>query len=413
MIRSGKICLSLLYNYLLSPSNSKNKNSDGSEELYDKKDKLKSISKVFENYGGILAKLSQLLCMDDQNNSSFSDCKPFSQEGTIEYIKKIYHENKNDLFSNIESIDFKVLNSGSIGQVHKAVYINKDTSCVKDVVIKVQYVGIVEQINSDIQVLDLVINFLYSLELSDAITNIKTKLFQELDYKNEVKNQEFVRQKWEHDSRIIIPEIVPELCVENILCMNFVNGMSFTEFSNVATVEQKKFIGQTLVEFIFENIYKNKIFYSDIHYGNFLINYEPESLLPKLCVLDFGCIHYIKDDLVENIKLLHKVILEDDKEQFLKVVKNMNIITSDISEKSFEYMYEYFKIQYEPWITKDFEFTEEKLKKSDYKNLELMKEWNLPSDMVYFNKIPYGLFHLLTKLNLKHDFTLFFEKLIL
>ena len=41
-----------------------------------------------------------------------------------------------------------------------------------------------------------------------------------------------------------------------------------------------------------------------------------------------------------------------------------------------------------------------------------MKEWNLPNDMVYFNKIPFGLFHLLTKLNLKKDFTAFFNNIL-
>ena len=41
-----------------------------------------------------------------------------------------------------------------------------------------------------------------------------------------------------------------------------------------------------------------------------------------------------------------------------------------------------------------------------------MKEWNLPSNMVYLNKIPFGLFHILTKLKLKFDFTEFFKELL-
>ena len=74
MIRSGKICLSLLYNCLSTPKHKNEDNSD--DEFLNKKNKLKTISKVFENYGGVLAKLSQLLCMDEQNDSSFSKCEP-------------------------------------------------------------------------------------------------------------------------------------------------------------------------------------------------------------------------------------------------------------------------------------------------------------------------------------------------
>ena len=96
MIRSGKICLSLLYNYILSPEietePGKYKSSDGNNELIEKNNKLHSISKVLESYGGVLSKLSQLVCIDDQNNTSFSDCKPFSQDKTTDYLIKKYNE---------------------------------------------------------------------------------------------------------------------------------------------------------------------------------------------------------------------------------------------------------------------------------------------------------------------------------
>ena len=45
----------------------------------------------------------------------------------------------------------------------------------------------------------------------------------------------------------------------------------------------------------------------------------------------------------------------------------MKIINESISEKSKIYMYEYFKLQYTPLISEDFEFTEDWIKKSDYK----------------------------------------------
>ena len=79
-------------------------------------------------------------------------------------------------------------------------------------------------------------------------------------------------------------------------------------------------------------------------------------------------------------------MLSDDEENFYIVVKELGIIKDNISEESKKYMYEYFKLQYTPLTSEEFEFTEEWLSLSVYKKTELMKEWVLPSNMIYFNK---------------------------
>jgi predicted unusual protein kinase regulating ubiquinone biosynthesis (AarF/ABC1/UbiB family) len=128
--------------------------------------------------------------------------------------------------------------------------------------------------------------------------------------------------------------------------------------------------------------------------------------------MDFGCLNFIEDDMLDNLKLIHKSILNDDVDSFYIAIENLGIINANISIESKNYAYEYFKFQYIPWTYNDFEFTEEWLQKSIYKDIDLMKEWNLPSNMVYFNKIPFGLFHILTKLKLKYDFTDFFKEIL-
>ena len=94
---------------------------------------------------------------------------------------------------------------------------------------------------------------------------------------------------------------------------------------------------------------------------------------------------------------------------FYNIVEKIGIINKDISSKSKKYIYDYFCIQYTPWTSKEFEFTEEWLDMATDKDTELMKEWILPSDMVYFNKIPYGMYHILTKLKLNGRFIELFD----
>jgi predicted unusual protein kinase regulating ubiquinone biosynthesis (AarF/ABC1/UbiB family) len=394
MLRSSSICISFLYNYLTSDSNCTDENGN----VLDKKcQKLRCLSDTLQSYGGILSKISQLLSLNDQNNSVFSDCKPFSKDKTILFFKDFVKNTDLEL----ESVDFNVHKSGSVGQIHKCEYKGQK------VIFKVQYVGLAEQTLKDIKLLDKIVSYLYHFsDMKEAMVDIKTKMYEELDYKLEANNQQLLYKLYSDNEEIKIPKIIPELCSEQILGMEYVKGKSLRDFIEDSTQEERNKIGMSIVKFIFESIYKHNIFYSDVHYGNFLITDEC-----RLCVLDFGCIHSLDNVLIENIYNLHRSLIDDDKELFYSIVKKMGIINSDISVESKNYIFNYFKLQYEPWISEEFEFTEEWLDIATDKDTELMKEWTLPQNMVFFNKIPYGSYHIFTKLKLKGKFKEVFEKI--
>ena len=376
MLRSGSICMSFLYNYLVSEATINNEEKGG-DILCKKATKLKCLVDTFQSYGGVLAKLSQIICLgeNDENNTVFSDCKPFSTEKTCKYIKNLF-ENDNDFFKDIKGIDYNVYKSGSVGQVHKAVY--KDD---QEIIIKVQYVGLKEQVKTDLFILDTIITCLYSfVNLNNAISDIKNKIEEELDYNIEYHNQKIMYDNWILHNNIKIAKLIQE---------------------------ERNNIGMLMVEFVFINIYKYGILYSDIHYGNFLIQDKK-----ILYVMDFGCIHDIDDTLLDNFIRLYKALLYNDKDMFYDIVERMEIINKDISLESKEYLYEYYKRQYEPWLSDNFEFTSDWVKITDYKNIDLMKSWNLPSNLVYFNKLPYGMYHILGKMNLKGNFLTFYKKLL-
>ena len=48
-------------------------------------------------------------------------------------------------------------------------------------------------------------------------------------------------------------------------------------------------------------------------------------------------------DFVLNFKKLHKALLYDDKKTFYEIVNKLDILKEDISDKSKQYMFEYFK----------------------------------------------------------------------
>ena len=396
MLRSSSICMSFLYNYLISDSDSDREEGKG-DTLNKKSQKLRCLSDTLQSYGGVLSKLSQILSLNDQNSSVFSDCKPFSKEKTIKYFKEFIENNDFP----VKSVDFNVYKSGSVGQVHRAVYKNKK------IIFKVQYVGLAEQTLIDLNMLDKITSYLYYFsDMQNAMVDIKTKMYEELNYKMEAANHKIMYKLYRNKDYIKIPKLIPKLCTDTVLAMYYVDGKCLCDFIEDSTQEQRNKIGMCIVRFIFESIYKHSILYSDVHYGNLLVNKDC-----NLCVLDFGCLHKLEQTLVDNVRNLHRSIRSNDTDMFYNIVENMGIIKKDISSKSKKYIYDYFCIQYTPWTSKEFEFTEQWLDMATDKDTDLMKEWTLPQDMVYFNKIPYGMYHILTKLKLKGNFLEFFDNL--
>lgn len=392
MLRSSSICASFLYNYLMSDSDCKDENG---QPLDKSVQKLRCLTDTLESYGGVLSKLSQVLSLNDQNSTVFSDCKPFSKEKTIQYFKNFIECANFPL----QSVNFDVYKSGSVGQVHKAMYKGRD------MVFKVQYVGLAEQTRTDLNMLDTITSYLYYFaDMKHAMIDIKTKMYEELDYKMEATNQKRMYRLYKDSDFIEIPKIISKLCTDTVLGMYFVKGRCLRDFIDDSTQDERNKFGMCAVKFVFENIYKHGILYSDVHYGNFLVKDDS-----TLCVLDFGCLHDINDTLLNHVRDLHRSIRIGDKDKFYQTVEDMGIIKKDISKASRKYIYDYFCIQYEPWTSEEFEFTEKWLDMATDKETNLMKEWTLPQDMVYFNKIPYGMYHILTKLKLKGRFREVFD----
>lgn len=389
MLRAGSLCMTLLYKYMTT-------NSESKDNLNEKSKKLKLLAETFSQYGGLLSKVSQILMLNDINNNVFSDCKPFSRDKTHNYIVKQY-ENNRDFFRLIKEFNFEIYKSGSVGQVYRSKLLDD-----REIILKIQYVGLDEQTRQDLKLLDMMISYLYSdlSEIDNAISDIKQKINEELDYQIEKRNQQYAYQAFFNEPQIHIPQIIEELCTDKILTMEYMDGyIVLNEFINNSTQEQRNEVGKLIIKFVFKSLFNHRILYPDCHYGNFLVKNDATAI----SILDFGCLVYMEPELVNSLRDIHYLLKSNDKNGFLCYIEKMGIINSKTSEDSREYAYDYFKLQYEPLLIDDdeFQFYPEWLDLVGDKNTELMKEWNCPPNMIYLHKIPYGLYHLLTKLELR------------
>ena len=403
MLRTGSICASLIYNYFTS-KNEEEKEVSSNEEHIDKLNKLKVINKTLKSYGGVLGKISQVLCITDQDNDVFSDCKPYSSEETTKNFKKNVQENP-ELFSDLD-INFNVIKSGSVGQVYKAVL----KSSNQPLIIKVQYEGLYDQVQSDLKILKTISNIFYSfVDTKDAISIIRTNMDEELSYDVELDNHSIMFDIWNDSGFVRIPKLYPEISNDKMIVMEFMTGTPINEFIKTANIEQKNQVAENITRFVFENIFLHNIFYSDLHYGNFFINDDN-----SISVVDFGCLQNLNDILIDNMKNIIFSLKNKDQKEFTSLLRCMGVLTPKTSVESVNYAFQYFNNILFPLIhNEDFEFTYEYTKdKINHKDPVLIKQWKLPGELVLFNRIPHTLYVLLWKLGSKINYSKILQEIL-
>ena len=352
----------------------------------------------------MLAKVAQMLAYGDNDDDTvFSECKPFSRERTHTFVKK-YIKNNTDVPFTITPIIYK---SGSIGQVYKGEYKNKT------IVLKFLYTGLETQTEEDLKVINMIGKFLYgNVKIKEALEEVKKKITEELDFRIECKNHMKMHSLWDNISYATVPNIYPELCKKNMLVVDHIDGITLSEFCKIATQEEKNKLSYNIVRFMYTNIYMHKILYSDCHAGNFIITKVNNEYI--LNVIDFGCINEISDNTYRCLKKIHKSLKCKDKPKFFKYVNKLGLLNDSVTEESKEYMYNTFCVSHKPWVEeKEFTFERTWMAETEKKNMELIRQWSIPKEMIYFNKIPYGLFNILERLNATGKYYEIFNSLLL
>ncbi|MDI6402250.1 AarF/UbiB family protein [Balneolaceae bacterium ANBcel3] len=168
-------------------------------------------------------------------------------------------------------IDEKPLGSASIAQTHRAT-----TKDGKDVVLKVIKPGIRDTVETDIILLRWLGHFLNltipQYQPKRLIQEFCTYTLREVDLKNEADNAEIFKANFHDVSHIYFPEIYREYSTENVLCMEFLDGIKpDADQVKELPVDRKNNIIDYGAEAIVRMLYKDGFFHADLHPGNLLI----------------------------------------------------------------------------------------------------------------------------------------------
>lgn len=189
-------------------------------------------------------------------------------------------------FSEVEERPFA---SASMGQVHRAT-----THEGEIVVLKVQYPGLAEVLESDLIQVRRIVRLgrwfkVPQARLDALFEELAESLRGELDYHAEAAALARYRERYKDDPRLVIPEPLTELSGPHVLAMRYVEGTPLRELTD-ADDTTRQGIAQTLADWITQELFTYGEFHADPHAGNFAADAQG-----RLVIYDLGAVIAVPD----------------------------------------------------------------------------------------------------------------------
>ncbi|KAK8058291.1 hypothetical protein PG994_008739 [Apiospora phragmitis] len=193
-----------------------------------------------------------------------------------------------------DEFDDKPMAAASIGQVHRATL--KSTG--EKVAVKIQFPGVADSINSDLDNLSMLLaasNMLpKGLYLNKTIDNARTELGWECDYVREAECGEKYRELLADEPDVFtVPKIYAAASGKHVLTMQYMEGVGVTRVASF-TQDQRDWIGTQILRLCLREITEFRFMQTDPNWTNFMYNAHTH----KLELLDFGASRAFPDAFV-------------------------------------------------------------------------------------------------------------------
>ncbi|GAB3230777.1 AarF/ABC1/UbiB kinase family protein [Psychrobacter pacificensis] len=215
---------------------------------------------------------------------------------TIEQtLRQLLGEKLNEL-----DVDPVPIGTASLAQVHRATVL----ATGEQVVLKIQYPGVADAINSDLALFKRLLkvsNIVPQTRALDAwFEEIRDLLHHEVDYEAEAATTERFYDRLSNDPRYIVPKINRNYSKKRLLCMSYEPGITVvSEALQLLPHERRSAIGQAAIEIMMQEIFVWGEMQTDPNFGNYLVRVsESTDDIDKLVLLDFGAIRQFDSNLL-------------------------------------------------------------------------------------------------------------------
>lgn len=193
--------------------------------------------------------------------------------------------------------DFAPIASASIGQVHRAV-----THDGRQLAIKLQYPGVAESVESDVDNLMLLIKMTrlvpQELDLAELSREVKRQLHEEVDYALELSNLTRYRKCIANRPGLRLPEAHADFSTRRILATELIEAPPLLVWSQSAPPEERNAVGKRLLALLLAELFEFRFMQTDPNPGNYM--FDPET--QEVVLLDFGAARVVPEAVSQIYK---------------------------------------------------------------------------------------------------------------
>lgn len=290
--------------------------------------------------------------------------------------------------------------AASIGQVHRAV-----TPDGRTVAVKVQYPGVHEAIESDLDAAEVMYAMfsammLKGLDVNALVDELRGRMREELDYSLEAANVSEFEQRFAGHPWVRVPKLVPEYSTARLLTTEWVDGLTFEQFRSTASTETKQRAAEVLWRFAQRAIHHYGIFNGDPHPGNYKFHHDG-----SITFLDYGLVKRWSPGEWEGLKpTMDAIIVERDPELLVREMERSGFLRTGHGLDA-GLVYDYVSSPYTPYLTDEFTFTRDWMRDTlgtimdvQGPHAPVIEQLNLPPSFVILDRVVWGVSAILGKL---------------
>ena len=286
-------------------------------ESVESTSRAERVRMAFEELGPTYIKLGQILStrpdlvpVDFVNELAKlqDEVPPFPFEDAKRIVESELRQPIQEIFETFEETP---LASASIGQVHKARFLDGE-----DIAVKVQRPGIRRLIDVDLEIMlhlaTLAERHIEEISLHQPVKIVEEfakTLEKELDYTIEATNMERVSSQFLQDATVYIPKVFRETTTDRVLTTELVRGI---KVSKLDLLDQEGYDRKTITfrgaHICLSQIFDHGFFHADPHPGNIFV--LPDNVI---CLLDFGMVGSIDRNTREDfVELVDSIVRQDE-----------------------------------------------------------------------------------------------------
>ncbi len=263
-------------------------------------------------------------------------------------------------------IEPRPLASASLGQVHVA-WRKSDR---RKMVLKIQYPGVGDAIDSDVRTLSRLMSMAKimpkGISLAPIMEEVREMLHQEVDYGRELTMTQTYYERLKDDPRYVVPEVIEEYCSDLILAFSYEEALHVkSEEVQALPQARRDRIAANALELFFTEFFGWGLVQTDPHFGNFKVRIDPQGENDQLVLMDFGATRVFSRPFRNHYYNIVAGAYADDVEQMLAGAEGIGLMRTHFSENVRSAFVEVCRLIIEPfcqvcderppaeWLTED------------------------------------------------------------